>query len=109
MVNVVLPAKNVLQATDSAAVRMGLSNRQHLTIIASTINAGNQSALTDFSLSLGLMNRAGGIHEDQIAIFISPPPKLLTIPFIARSTGAAQAEAVLMLRPNDFPFFLVFY
>jgi hypothetical protein len=55
------------------------------------------------------MNRAGGIHEDQIAIFISPPPKLFTIPCIARSTGAAQAEAVLMLRPNDFPFFLVFY
>jgi hypothetical protein len=53
VVNVVLPAKNILQATDSTAVRMGLSNRQHLTIVASTINAGNQSALTDFSLSLG--------------------------------------------------------
>jgi hypothetical protein len=32
-----------------------------------------------------------GIHEDRIAILISPP----AIPRIARSTGAAQAEAVM--------------
>lgn len=129
MENVALPAKNILQATASTAVRIGLSNRQHLAIVASTINAGNHSALTDFSLSLAstfrqrqdtiqqvaevvkktwtkpqfaichwdskLMNRAGGIHEDRIAILISPSPKLLAIPSIARYTSAALAEAVM--------------
>jgi hypothetical protein len=36
------------------------------------------------------------MYEDRIAILVvSPPPKLLVIPSIARSTGAAQTEAVM--------------
>nr|CAH0098865.1 unnamed protein product [Daphnia galeata] len=67
VVNVALPAKNILQATASTAVRMGLSNRQHLAIVSSTINAGNQSALTDFGLSLGTTFRQRQDTIQQVA------------------------------------------
>ena len=134
VVNVELPAKSLLDATASTALRLGLPNRQHLSIVTSTINAGNAS-LENFTLSVGsvhrkkrnieevaakvrepwtkpkfgilhwdskLINRAGGIEEDRIAIIISPPPKLLGIPVIPRSTGVAQKDAVIeVLRKWD--------
>ena len=42
-----------------------------------------------------LINRAGGIRENQITILTSPPPKLLAIPSIKKSIGVAQSEAVM--------------
>lgn len=115
--------KDLITATSSTALRFRVSERQQMAMLASIVNVGggllsdftlskgslnrkrreeiaqkarevrSQYVPPKFHWDSKIFKPAGRVQEDRVAIFVSPPPKLLSIAIIPSSTGEAQKES----------------
>ena len=114
-----LPLKHLVTATATTALRFGVSERQQIsafTLSKGTLNRKRRETIAqkakvratyippkfaNLHWDSKIFKPSGRVQEDRVAIFVSSPPKLLSISVIPTSTGEAQKEAC-MRAVNDW-------